>query len=154
MRYGKLDPSTTLLGIMDHRGSYFKGYARLRIQHLDFDPSRHVSDKKVGDLITQFETLGCHNSDIAHAVPVLIPEDVLNDAMKDVDLAQSSLHDLGNGPTFLNLREQTRLKCIYGRHRIRAAQRHLCEDERSWVVRLYDAGSLTPLPRLSDGADS
>lgn len=139
---------------MDHRGSYFKGYARLRIQHLEFDPSRYVSDKKVEDLITQFETLGCHNSDIANAIPVLIPGDVLNDAMQDVDLAQSSLHDLGNGPTFLNLREQTRLKCIYGRHRIRAAQRHLCEDERSWVVRLYDAGSLTSLPRPSDGADS
>lgn len=154
MQRDKLDSSTTLPGMMDHRGSYFKGYARLRIQHLDFDPSIHIYDKKVGDLITQFETLGCHNSDIANAVPVLIPGDVLNDALKDVGLAQSSLHDLGDGSTLLNLREQTRLKCIYGRHRIRAAQRHLCDDERYWVVRLYDAGSLTSLPRLSDGADS
>lgn len=139
---------------MDHRGSYFKGYARLRTQHLGFDPSRHIYDKKVDDLIAQFETVGCHNDDISHAVPVLISEDLLDDALKDAGLAQSSLYDLGNGCTLLNLREHTRLKCIYGRHRIRAAQRHLCEDDRSWAVKLYDAGNSTSQLGHGDDADS
>jgi hypothetical protein len=139
---------------MDHRGSHFKGYARLRIQHLDFDPTRHVYDKKVDDLIAQFDTVGCHNDDISHAVPVLINDDLLDEALGTTGLTRSSLYDLANGCTLLNLREHTRLKCIYGRHRIRAAQRHLREVERHWVVKLYDAGKSTPLLGHGDDADS
>jgi hypothetical protein len=139
--------------MMDHRRNHFKGYARLRIQHLDFDPSRHIYDKKVDDLIAQFETVGCHNDDILHAVPVLISNDLLDDALRTAGLVQSSLYNLANGCTLLNLREHTRLKCIYGRHRIRAAQRHFCEVERLWVVKFYDAGNSTLLLGHGDDAD-
>jgi hypothetical protein len=154
MREAESIDDTDVPGIMDYRGSYFKGYARLRIQYLDFDPSRHTYNKKVDDLIAQFETVGCHNDDISHAVPVLISENLLDEALETAGLAQSSLYNLGNGCELLNLREHTRLKCIYGRHRIRAAQRHLCEVERSWVVKLYDAGNATLLLGHGDDADS
>lgn len=130
---------------MGLKNAYFRGVARVRIEHLKFESSRLVDETKVKRLLENFESLGCQNDEISYAIPALISQTTLSEALVKANLSPSALFNNDEHGAVLDL---PALTCVYGIHRTRAAQQFLCASERFWTVRLYDIGKLLTDPAL------
>jgi len=125
--------------------SFFKGSAKIHLVHLEPDPDDDFTfdEKNVARLQDVFRLQGCLRLKLDHHVPAVISSEAFEATLLAAGLQRQDLFWLDS---FLNLplSEEVRLKVLHGRHRLRAAEHFLRQDEdRWWVVDLYDDGKLS-----------
>jgi len=119
------------------RQSKFRGSAKIKLKHLQFDSSAFVDPKNVTRLTQIFELEGCHRLDVEHHVPAIIKEHLLQSS---VALSNITAPDLMKNrvPPDLRLPTEVKLECLHGKHRIAAAQKFLyLPGDKWWTVDLY-----------------
>lgn len=138
--------------IVQKREHYFRGCAKVRLEHLDFEEgdipgTRPEDSKNILRLQNIFKTQGCHKLDPNHYVAVRISEEKLRKSVSVSKTSQESLMRTIDPPE-LQFDEGTKLMCLFGRHRIKAAKAH---HEDWWIVELYlDSESCRYEPPSSD----
>lgn len=125
-----------------------KGLAQIDLAALDFDFSlqqghRQPSDKIVSALEKKFKLAGCHRRDPQNYISALIDEDALRTAPTAAGSEEAALAPRDDNPTIPYLPVE-RVDCLHGLHRVLAARRHLPEDDRWWIVRLYSSRETLP----------
>ncbi|KAJ5981105.1 hypothetical protein N7481_008403 [Penicillium waksmanii] len=123
------------------RLQFFRGCAVIDFNHLFFEDaallgSREYSQDNVDRLIKIFQIEGCCNMEPEHRVAAVVDSDKLKNALSISGITQEQLLDPTTQIT-LGFEEGTRLMCIFGKHRLRAAQ---AIGMRSWLVDIYVDG--------------
>lgn len=134
-----LGDRTNILAVQ--RLQYFRGCAVIDFTHLFFEDadllgSREYSQVNVDRLIKIFQIEGCCNLEPEHRIAAVVDSDKLKNALSISGITQEQLLD----PTIQNtlcFEEGTRLMCIFGKHRLRAAE---ALGKRSWLVDIYVDG--------------
>lgn len=113
-----------------HRQS--RGLARVSLGDLQFDGNHTIFSQNVNRLNKIFQIEGCQRSDERNYIDVVVTDDQIRGARPEClqdappETWQSS-PVLGIGP----------LRCLTGRHRVRAAQKYLDANDQWWVARVY-----------------
>ncbi|KAJ5737360.1 uncharacterized protein N7483_002485 [Penicillium malachiteum] len=120
------------------RSAYYKGSAVIPIQHIIFDREdivgqREFDQKNLDRLQRIFEIEGCWNLYPEYRIAVTIDQSDLEWSLVNNNVSLEVLMDPREQP-FLNFRNGTKLRCIYGKHRIKASS--MC-GETTWLVDLY-----------------
>ncbi|QSS61740.1 hypothetical protein I7I51_03917 [Histoplasma capsulatum] len=124
---------------------HFRGYAKIDLSHFRLEDDHVLGSRPVGQnvesqnvlrLLKLFESVGCDREDPENYVPVLISQNTLSQAIDDSRTTQVVLLN-GIEPPNLILGHGTRLLCLQGKSRIRAAQEFFSPGERWWGARLY-----------------
>lgn len=123
------------------RLQYFRGCAVIDFNHLFFEDaallgSREYSQFNVDRLIKIFQIEGCCNMDPEHRIAAVVDSDRLKNALSISGITQEQLLD-PTAQNILSFEEGTRLLCIFGKHRLRAAE---ALGKRSWLVDIYVDG--------------
>lgn len=109
---------------------HFRGYAKIDLSHFRLEDDHVLGSRPVGQnvetqnvlrLLKLFESVGCDREDPENYVPVLISQNTLSQAIDDSRTTQVVLLN-GIEPPNLILGHGTRLLCLQGKSRIRAAQ--------------------------------
>lgn len=125
-------PNTNANKLAAARGTFYVGSAIMSIHHLVFD--REEFDKKNLDRLEKiFEIEGCWNLYPEYRVAATVDRATLESSLNRADISSETLMDPREQPT-LPFEASTKLKCIYGKHRIKAATRY---GETRWLVDLY-----------------
>ncbi|UDD63794.1 hypothetical protein AFCA_011053 [Aspergillus flavus] len=95
--------------------------------------SRPLDPKNVDRLAKIYEVEGCQQLEPEHRVAALIKEDILYQTIEQCNIIPNALFDYANPPT-LSFNQNVRLLCLYGKHRLKAAEIHAVA---SWLVDLY-----------------
>ncbi|KAJ5946390.1 hypothetical protein N7454_003229, partial [Penicillium verhagenii] len=117
---------------------FFQGCVIIEICHLKYEStpilgSRQLDEKNVERLKDIFEIEGCGNLEPEHKIAALIDEQTLRAGLSTSNLTSQSIKD----PALqhcLSFENDCQLACVYGRHRIDAANR---VQVRTWLVDLY-----------------
>lgn len=113
-----------------------KGYARIRIDHLEFETRHDPDDRHVERLLNIFRLQGCHREDSAHVIPVVVEENFS---------ATSELHTM-NEPALSQtcsrarpacFAPHVRVLCLRGKHRVTAARKFLNLSDQWWTARVF-----------------
>jgi hypothetical protein len=109
-----------------------RGLARVRLGDLRFDENHTISPQNVNRLNKIFQIEGCQRSDERNYIDVVVTDDQIRGARPEClqdapPEAWQSSPVLGVGP----------LRCLTGRHRVRAAQKYLDANDQWWVARVY-----------------
>jgi len=121
---------------------HFRGRAKVAISQIAFEPTtetgaRTLDEKNVVRIINVFELEGCHRLYPEHAVPGIITESALGDALSRSKLSQSDLLTQDPTPRHLSLPPTAIVTALHGQHRIQAAKVTLDPLDQWWVVDLY-----------------
>lgn len=95
--------------------------------------SRPLDEGNVDRLLDLFEIEGCGNFEPEHKIAALIDRQTLQTALSKSNLTMHSLLDPTKQPR-LSFTTDIQLSCVYGRHRINAADAF---GVKSWLVDLY-----------------
>lgn len=116
-----------------------RGFARIKLDNIDFDSGRDLDDQKVNRLVKVFELepQGCERASLANAIPVIVGKDILANLFPPGHLYSTTLHSLV--PDQLPWLS-TRVICLHGKHRIHAARKFLRIHDRWWTVKIFDSG--------------
>ncbi|GBF63945.1 hypothetical protein TMEN_6613 [Trichophyton mentagrophytes] len=122
-----------------HKATFYRGTVKVDLRHLKFeDPKRDgvrtISQKNVERLIEVFRLEGCMRLEPEHHVPALIPQEILEDSLRNSGLEQEEIMEYAI-PKHLHLAESVRLTVLHGQHRLLAAKQFLWD--KWWVVDLY-----------------
>ena len=115
---------------------HLKGYARVKLDHIEFETCRDLDERNVKRLLKNFRLQGCRREDPANAIPVVVGGDLMSKV-----LMQQGLHSLtlrSFVPTQLPYITGPVI-CLHGKHRIFAAQSFLRETDRWWTVKVFDS---------------
>ena len=125
--------------IAEDKATYFRGTARVRVEHLIFpNPTRQKDYKIINELKWSLEG-GCE--DEKHPIPAIIDDNILQWALAESGLNADSLRRVQvNGPPRLQFPRDVRLECEDGQHRVLAAKQILLPEDRWWSVDLYGKG--------------
>lgn len=120
------------------RLQYYQGCVVIEFQHLKFNNgfapgSRFLDEQNVTRIIKIFEIEGCGNLEPEHRVAALVDGETLSKALSLSGLTRESILDPTKQP-LLFLENDAQLTCVYGRHRLRAAETF---GEKRWLVDLY-----------------
>lgn len=124
--------------ITQRRLRSYRGCALVELRHLMFEGeevlgSRPLDPKNVDRLAKIYELEGCQQLEPEHRVAALIKEDILYQTIEQCNIIPNALFDYANPPT-LSFNQNVRLLCLYGKHRLKAAEIHAVA---SWLVDLY-----------------
>lgn len=116
----------------------YQGCAAIELRNLKFDAytvlgSRPLDEGNVNRLLDLFEIEGCGNFEPEHKIAALIDRQTLQTALSKSNLTMHSLLDPTKQPR-LSFTADIQLSCVYGRHRINAADAF---GVKSWLVDLY-----------------
>jgi hypothetical protein len=135
--------------IHNERNKQYLGTARIDLSCLqafiedDFRPNQPRDDRsekmRVKRLVRIFAFEGCLRLEPEHHVDALISQSELNEALKLSSKTPDDLRSKGIPPK-LDFRPSKQLKCLNGRHRLKAAKKVLEKGDDWWVVDLYSNG--------------
>lgn len=118
--------------LAERRAQCYKGSAVISISDLKFD-NPNLDEQNVRRLEHIFETEGCWNLYPEYRVVALIGDSTLRASLASSGLSPDALLDPMQQPALTIPRGES-LKCLYGKHRLRAA---LVAGETTWLVDLY-----------------
>jgi hypothetical protein len=129
--------------------TYYRGVAKIRIEHLQFsdgnvDGAKPLDERNIRRLMGVFYDEGCRPLEPKNRVVGVVDQQQLDRALQSSHVSQADLLD-HQIPPFLELEEGIRIRCLYGQHRVAAADRYLERWEKWWVVELYTDGT-NPCP--------
>ena len=116
---------------------HFQGYARVKLEDIDFNSGRELDGQNVKRLVGIFKLQGCVRENTANAISVLVERGALGNVRTQQGSPSSAVHSII--PTrlpYLN----TKVLCLQGKHRICAARKFLHHTNRWWTVKVFDAG--------------
>jgi hypothetical protein len=133
--------------IDSQKAKSFAGIARIHLEQLSFDTAlrrehRTLSEKAVTRLQSVFDLEGCRRLEEDNYVEGLISRECLESAITQAGTNLESFKKSSNRPPHdvddvLCLEINRSIQCLNGMHRIFAARRHLDNNDRWWVVKLY-----------------
>ena len=114
---------------------HFRGYARVRLDDIEFDSGRDLDSRNVRRLLGVFKR-SCERENPGNAISVVVEKQIF------ADLPQQDLHPEA---THFFVPEQlpylkSKVLCLHGKHRICAARSFLSHSERWWIAKIYDSG--------------
>lgn len=124
------------------------GVAKISLEKLDFQNAlrhehREESKKALKRLVNIFELEGCRRFEEEHFIDALISKTNFEISLHKAGLTESSsrlkwqsVHDKDG--CIAELDPPGPVHCLNGLHRLGAAQEYLDNNDRWWVVRLYD----------------
>ncbi|CUS07176.1 unnamed protein product, partial [Tuber aestivum] len=126
---------------MRERHARFKGTARLSITSLRFSENgvRAINQRNIDRLVNIYRVRGCLRREREHRIPALIESSALATALEVSGAVPDTLLGSEDDPPLLVFPEAS-VECLHGQHRILAASRYLEDNNRWWVVDLYDQG--------------
>ncbi|KAL1873636.1 hypothetical protein Plec18167_006153 [Paecilomyces lecythidis] len=124
--------------IAQQRSLYFRGRAKVKLSNLEFERDEVLGTRPEDKANTQrlvevFRTEGCVRLEPEHHVAAVVSEDQLHQSLLLSSTSQEALIQAPE-PPILNLSHDTKLICLYGKHRLKAAE--ICGEDW-WVVELY-----------------
>lgn len=131
---------------------HFQGYARVKLEDVNFDSGRDLDGQNVDRLIGIFQLQGCERENTANAISVLVEKGALRNVLTQQGSLSSGLHSIiPDQLPFLN----TKVLCLQGKHRICAARTLLRHPNRWWTAKIFDAGkaSHTKAGSQTNGSD-
>lgn len=147
-------PSQKADQLVTQRLRYFRGYAKIELQHLVFEDmdvigSCEVDRKNVERLVEIFKIEGCGHLEPEHRVAAIIDAQILEEAAASSMVTNEMLLKEVDPPS-LRFRQDIQLLCPYGKHRLLAAKVY---GEKWWLVELYLKGKQDIPYRLLDLAN-
>ena len=126
----------------DERLAHYKGRAKISIDIVRFSPDHeHVAGttdrQTIERLVKVFAAEGCLRQEPEHAIPVLISNVTLQEALELSHLTKDQLLDTPTQPQELRLPERSTVLGLKGWHRIEAARQILGSCDRWWMVEIY-----------------
>jgi hypothetical protein len=140
----------------------YRGVARVPLHTLDFNhplalgKHREASEQNIQRLERIFERNGCLRLQEENVINAVVHDEGLSSLLLSHALTAEQLRRVtwARDAPVLNLGN---LKCLSGLHRIEAAKRHLDENDKWWIVRLFSDGMypvLDPLLSLTSSQDT
>lgn len=136
----------------DALSQFFHGYAKVELKHLEFrfslfgmrvfDPSNSKA------LREKFENDECARREPQNFIGAVVNNDLLEQIIAESDTNPSILKDETALP-WLSFPEETRILCLYGKHRVEAAKHALLPGDRWWSLAFYSEGMLSKTVRSS-----
>lgn len=126
--------STDTYGELDR---HFHGYARVKLENVDFDSGRELDDRKVKRLLGIFKKQGCERKKTTNAISVLVAKGALGNVLTQQNSSGSGVHFIV--PALLP-HLNVKVLCLQGKHRICAARKFLKNADRWWTAKVFDAG--------------
>ncbi|KAK5525365.1 hypothetical protein LTR07_002517 [Exophiala xenobiotica] len=122
----------------------YRGSANIEIEILYFRSDKSgdpAHESNVERLATTFRNKGCQTTKLQNHIPVRIDQRLLNRALQNSRIPAERLvaDTLGNYPK-LEFPSGSRLECLHGQARVRAAIEVLPLGERRWTVDFYIVG--------------
>lgn len=121
----------------------YLGSAKVDLVHLTFDEmgSREDDEQNEKFLIDSFHRNGCVPLDPMFHVMAIIEDHDFGAALSRCSVTSDMLLDRNPAHLpMLTFPEGFQLRCLFGRHRIRAAKKVLSRSSRWWIVSLYSNG--------------
>ena len=115
--------STNIYAQLDE---HFRGYARIRLDDIEFESGRDLDSRNIRRLLGKFKRK-CERENPGNAIPVVVKEDILAN-LSQRDLHPETIHSLV--PDELPYLE-TKVLCLHGKHRIYAARKFLSHSDSS-----------------------
>lgn len=118
--------------------------ARVKLEALDFPNSKHLDLENIERLKRLFCCgIGCVPEEFGNRIPAIIDEAQLLEALTTSGVTSAELLSDDSKYPKLEFPPGSRLRCLRGRHRAKAAEAVLTSAEKCWVIDLYAAGTLT-----------
>ena len=147
------------------RANCYRGVVKVALDGLDFNhplaigKHRELSEQNVQRLERIFERNGCLRLQEENVINAIVHDEELRSLLSSSAQTAEQLRQIvwARDAPALDLRH---LRCLSGLHRVEAAKRHLNENDKWWIVRLFSAGmtsSTRPfslLTRLQDTPES
>lgn len=133
----------TVSGVEAGRRLTYQGAACINLEVLHFDSyqSRELRSDHVEYLKRCFRSEGCQRLLPQNHVPVVISQQLLNNALQASDVSAQQLLEVGLGSyRKLDFPPRVQLECLHGQHRIEAGRQFLLPTEQWWIVDLYLSG--------------
>jgi hypothetical protein len=124
------------------RLQFYRGCAIVDFNHLFFEEPheyvgvRQYDQKNVDRLIHIFEIEGCCNLEPEHRIAAVVDSSTFTNALSMTGATEEQLLDPAS-QIALKFNENARLVCVYGKHRLRAAE---AVGESCWLVDIYNDG--------------
>jgi hypothetical protein len=117
----------------------FVGTVRVAISCLQFLDARQLDPRVVKELVSNFQQTRCRRYESENFIPVLITKSDLDRALRVSDINRTDLKtpDQEGSFRFLKAAKRQNFTCVYGQHRIRAAEQFLDPRDRWWPVKLF-----------------
>ena len=115
---------------------HLTGYARVKLNDVEFDTGRDLDDRNVKRLINIFKLQGCRREDPANAIPIVVGKELLAEV-----LARHGLHAL-TLRSFVPAQLPcitAKVICLHGKHRICASREFLEGSDQWWTVKVFDS---------------
>ncbi|EGP82388.1 uncharacterized protein MYCGRDRAFT_51649 [Zymoseptoria tritici IPO323] len=122
---------------------HFKGFARVRLDHITFDSGRELDDRNVERLLGIFKLQGCQREEPGHSIPVLVDKDTLAAALAHEGSPPRILHQTSVEAEPLLFPSAITLTSLHGKHRVHAARKFLLPVDQWWTVKVFDTGQQT-----------
>ena len=116
---------------------HFQGYARVKLENIDFDSGRDLDDQNMNRLVGIFKLQGCKRESTANAISVLVERSVIGKEHAQQGSSSSAVHSII--PARLPFLD-AKVLCLQGKHRIYAARKFLPYGDWWWTVKIFDAG--------------
>lgn len=116
----------------------YQGTAIVELEHISFDPliDQEVDQRNVERLSKIFLQNGCQRLNVRNHVTATIPRRFLDRVRHAAGLTLDQLRSLRQSPPRLDF-SGTEVKCLHGKHRLKAAAEVLPHSDRWWTVDLY-----------------
>ncbi|KAK2793671.1 hypothetical protein FQN50_009983 [Emmonsiellopsis sp. PD_5] len=118
----------------------FHGYVRIDLSHLTSEGDSIVGSRPQGKnadrLLRIFQSAGCDRQDPEHHIPVLISNDILNEALSHSQMTQEALLS-GIDPSHLILGSEMTLMYLKGKSHLRAVHEFFLPGDKWWGAKLY-----------------
>ena len=124
--------STNIYAQLDE---HFRGYARIRLDNIEFDSGLDPNSRNVRRLLGIFKRK-CERENPGNAISVLVGKEVLANVLQQ---------DSHSGITHSLIPDQlpyldTKVLCLHGIDRICAARKFFNLSERWWIAKIFDSG--------------
>ncbi|SMY30085.1 unnamed protein product [Zymoseptoria tritici ST99CH_1A5] len=137
---GRIMPRRTMAEVHTQIERHFKGFARVRLDHITFDSGRELDDRNVERLLGIFKLQGCQREEPGHSIPVLVDKDTLAAALAHEGSPPRILHQTSVEAEPLLFPSAITLTSLHGKHRVHAARKFLLPVDQWWTVKVFDTG--------------
>ena len=137
---------------MAETAAYFRGHAKISLRNLKFHSplfaSRAFDISHVERLKHIFMQESCARSEPCNFISAVIENDILEQVIAQSETTYESLRSEIEIPQ-LSLPDDYKLRCLYGKHRVKAAEDvFILDDDHWWPVTLYHDSKCSKNPTL------
>lgn len=133
------------------KAASYLGFARISLQRLDFFSERSAEEegevKKAENatarLLKVFQLEGCLRLEPENYIDALISRFDFECALRAAGLTENEFKEKcriveESSENVIELKPENKVQCLEGLHRIQAAQSYLDNNDKWWVIKLYD----------------